>query len=58
MFKVRVIDTLGRFVTVSAKGDNFCDFLFALLHTKPLLKRVCSVRKNLLPEGANSFLIE
>ena len=22
------------------KGDNFCDFLFAFLHTSPLIKRV------------------
>ena len=28
-------DTNGRFSTISAKEDNFCDLLFAFLHTKP-----------------------
>ena len=31
----RGLDTLCRFY----KGDNFCDILFAFLHTKPFLKR-------------------
>ena len=30
-------DTLSRFSDIY-KGDNFCDFLFAFLHTKVLLK--------------------
>ena len=33
------LDTLGDFVCLFSKGDNFCYFLFAFLHTKPLLKR-------------------
>ena len=34
------LDTLGRSSAVVYKGDNFCDFLFALLHIKTLLKGV------------------
>ena len=71
---------------ISAKGDNFCDFLFAFLKIKPIMEmgsvalpernhfyahsgiilktmpRFASEigatlkGKNLLPEGANSFL--
>ena len=33
------------------KGDNFCDFLFDFLKMESTVKG-----KNLLPEGANSFL--
>ena len=33
------LDTLGRFSAIFEKGDNFYDFLFALQHTKALLKR-------------------
>ena len=46
------------FCATSAKEDNFCDFLFAFLHTKSLLKGAYSKRKNLLLKGANSFLLE
>ena len=42
------LDTLGRSSTISAKEDNFCNFLFPLLHTKPLTK-MGLLRKNLLP---------
>ena len=44
------MDTPGKFVSISAKGDNFCDFIFALLLANPLLKkgllykeRICSL---------------
>ena len=40
------------------KGDNFCDFQIAFLHTMPLMKREkkCILKgKNLLPGSANSF---
>ena len=40
------------------KGDNFCDFLFAFLHANSLLKKGPLKGKNLLPRGANSFLLE
>ena len=41
------------------KGDNFCDFLFALLYTNPYPKKGSTLKgKNLLPIGANSFLLE
>ena len=52
---LRALDILGRFFTISAKGDNFCDFLFALLHANSLLKRdllykerICSLREQIL----------
>ena len=59
-------DTCDRFSVILCKGVNFCDFLYAFLYTKPLLKGAFSKRKefapikgkNLLPWGANSFLIE
>ena len=38
--ELRGLDFFYRFFfTFSAKGNNFCDFLFASLHTKPFLKR-------------------
>ena len=30
---------LGRFTTIYYKSDKFCDFWFAFLHTKTLLKK-------------------
>ena len=43
----------GSFSTISYKGDNFCDFLFAILHTNPhLKKRVYSKKKiEFAPKG-------
>ena len=32
------MDTLGRFSAILYQGDNFRDFLFALLYNKALLK--------------------
>ena len=47
-------DQLGRFTAILYKEDNFCDFLFAFLSTKPLLKKGSTLNgKNLLPVGAN-----
>ena len=44
-----------RMFAISIKEDNFCDFMFALLHDKPLLKRdllckerICSQREQIL----------
>ena len=37
------------------KGDNFCDFLLAFLHTKTLLKRVYPKRKEFGPTGSKFF---
>ena len=36
---LRGLDTIHRFSAILYKGDNLCDFLFAFLHTKSLLKR-------------------
>ena len=33
------MDTSRDLAPIFHKGDNFCDFLFAFLHTNPLLKR-------------------
>ena len=38
LFSLREL-TAGRLSTISYKGCNFCDFLFAFLHIGPLLKR-------------------
>ena len=35
----REVDILGTFPSILYKGDNFCDFLFAFLHTNLFLKR-------------------
>ena len=35
---LRRLDTLGRFSAILYKPDNFCDFLFAFLNTKSLVK--------------------
>ena len=32
------MDALGKFAAIFYKGDNFCDYLFVLLHTMSLLK--------------------
>ena len=37
-FVSRGLHTFNTFSTVSVKGDNVNDFLFALLHTIPLLE--------------------
>ena len=52
------LDTPVWFFPMFYKEEKFCDFLFALLHTKSLLKRSTQKGKNLLPKGANSFLLE
>ena len=57
--KIRRIDIFGRFSVTFYKGDNFCDFLLIFLYTNPLLKKGSALKgKNLLPKGANSFLLE
>ena len=45
------MDISGRSSAISAKGDNFCDFLLLFLHTDSLLKKGSTL-------GANSFLLE
>ena len=45
-------DILGKFYAIFSEGDKFCNFLFASLHTKPLLKRICSKRKEFAPKGS------
>ena len=37
--KIKGPDTPERFFTIFSNGDNFCDFLFALLHIESLQKR-------------------
>ena len=47
--------TFGRIVVFFYKGDNFCDFLFAFLQTRPLLKMVNSKNKEFVPKGSKIF---
>ena len=47
-FNLRGLDTTGTFSATFCKGDNFCEFLFAFLDTKALLKRD-------LPQKAKNF---
>ena len=54
----RGLDTSGRFSAMLFKGDNMCDFLFALLCMKTLQKRDQLQKKEFAPKGANSFLLE
>ena len=49
----RTQDTLGRFFTISTKGNNFCGFPFAFLHAKHE-KKVYSIRKEFAP-GSKFF---
>ena len=37
------------------KGDNFCNFLFAFLHTKPFWKGVYSKRSEFASKGSKFF---
>ena len=37
------------------KGDNFCDFMFALLYIKSLLKNIYSKKKEFAPCGSKFF---
>ena len=39
LLRLRGLNTLGRYFAIFIKGNNFCNFLFALLHAKPLLKK-------------------
>ena len=45
------LNTLGIFVAMFEKGDNFCHLPFAHLQVKPLLKRLYSKRKEFAPMG-------
>ena len=40
LLSFRGLDKLGRLSAIFHKGDNFCDFLFAFLQRKPLLKYI------------------
>ena len=44
-----------KFSAIFLHGDTFCDFLFASLHIKQLLKRVFSKRKEFAPIGSKFF---
>ena len=51
---LRGLDTLGRFSSISHKGDNFCDYLFAYLHIMPPSEKRCTLKgKYLLPRVAS-----
>ena len=48
---LRGLDTLGSWSSIFSKGDNFCDFLFAFLNSKPLLKRVLLLKESICSQG-------
>ena len=52
---LRRLGTIGRFTVILYKGGNFCDFLFAFLHTSLLLKGANSKRKEFSPVGSKFF---
>ena len=43
------------FFAISAKGDNFCDFLFDCTPPSPVWKGVYSLRKKIAPRGSKGF---
>ena len=45
----------GDFAAIFYKRNNFCDFLFALLYTKALLKGIYSKRKEFAPLRSKLF---
>ena len=45
----------GRFSAISIKGDNFCVFLFASVHIRPLLKKESTHKGKCLREQILSF---
>ena len=51
------LDALGRFFTSFDKGDNFYDFLFAFLHTMPLLKRCWHLKERICSPGEQILTI-
>ena len=51
------LDMLGWFLPFFYKEDNFCDFVCFPSHKAPSEKRCTLKGKNLLPMGANSFLL-
>ena len=48
---------LGRLSSILYKGDNFCDFLFAFLHTMPGLKKVYSKMKEFARKFGRKFSV-
>ena len=50
-------DTHSRFFTMLYKADNFCDFLFAFLHTKSLLKNVLLQNERICFKGKQIILL-
>ena len=54
---IKGFDTLGTLSTIFYKGDNFCDQVSFPVQKSP--EKGCTLKgKNLLPWGANSFLLE
>ena len=47
LYTLREHDTLGIFSAILFKKDNICDYLFALKHSKVLLKKVYSPHENM-----------
>ena len=45
---------LDTFLAIFYMGNNFCDFLFAFLHTDSFWKGAFSIRKEYAPSGSES----
>ena len=57
-WQLKELDALDTFIAIYSKGDNFYYFLFVSQYIRSLLKGPTVKGKNLLPVGANSFLLE
>ena len=56
--KLSPLSKNDRSVIFFDKGDNFCNFLFAFWYTNPSENGFTLKGKNLLPWGADTFLLE
>ena len=52
---LRKLCAFGWIFAILYKGDNFWEYLFALLNTKPLLERVYFKKKEFAPTGSKFF---
>ena len=53
--RLRELDTFDRYFVISAKGNNFCAFLFAFLDTNPLLKKDLLQKERMCSQGDINF---
>ena len=56
-YTLRGLVTLSRFSAKYVKADNICDFVFALLHAKPLQKRIHFKCKEFAPKREPNYFL-